>query len=196
MIDYKGESLNYKRSGKSLYFVFGLGLVVVFLVLAAQFESYVHPFVIMLTVPLAMAGALAGLYLLGGTLNVYTQIGLIMLVGLASKNGILIVEFTNQLRDKGVEFRQAIIEASSLRLRPIIMTSVTAIAGAVPLVLSSGAGSETRVAIAIVIMSGVASSTLFTLFIVPVAYSLLAGKTGSPGDVRRKLEKEEANAGG
>lgn len=194
VIDYKGESLNYKRSGKSLYFVFALGLVVVFLVLAAQFESYVHPFVIMLTMPLAMAGALGGLYLLGGTLNVYTQIGLIMLVGLASKNGILIVEFTNQLRDKGVEFRQAIIEASALRLRPIVMTSVTSIAGAVPLVLSSGAGSETRVAIAIVIMSGVASSTLFTLFIVPAAYSLLARKTGSPGDVRRQLEKEDINA--
>lgn len=193
VIDYKGESLNFKRSGKSLYFVFALGLIVVFLVLAAQFESYVHPFVIMLTVPLAMAGALLGLYLLDGSLNVYTQIGLIMLVGLASKNGILIVEFTNQLRDKGVEFRQAIVEASALRLRPIIMTSVTAIAGAVPLVISSGAGSETRVAIAIVIMSGVAASTVFTVFVVPVAYALLARRTGSPGDVRRRLEKEEAH---
>ncbi len=191
VIDYKGESLSFKRSGKSLYFVFALGLVVVFLVLAAQFESFVHPFVIMLTVPLAMAGALAGIYIFGGSLNVYTQIGLIMLVGLASKNGILIVEFINQLRDKGVDFTKAIIDASAVRLRPIIMTSVTAIAGAVPLVISTGAGSETRVAIAVVIMSGVASSTVFTLFVIPVTYSLLARRTGSPGDVRRQLEKED-----
>lgn len=191
VIDYKGESLSFKRSGGSLYFVFALGLVVVFLVLAAQFESYVHPFVIMLTVPLAVAGALGGIYLSGGSLNIYTQIGLIMLVGLASKNGILIVEFTNQLRDQGVEFKKSIIDASALRLRPIIMTSVTAIAGAVPLVISTGAGSETRVAIAVVIMYGVAASTIFTIFIVPVAYAILARKTGSPGDTRRRLEKEE-----
>src|SRR5690606_28348491 len=119
MIDYKGESLDYQTSGSSLAFIFVLGFVVVFLVLAAQFESYIHPFVIILTVPLSIAGALAGLYLTGNTLNVYTQIGLIMLIGLASKNGILIVEFANQLRDKGIEFSQALIEAAKIRVRPI-----------------------------------------------------------------------------
>lgn len=191
MIDYKGQSLDFKSSGSSMLFVFALGLVVVFLVLAAQFESYIHPLVIMLTVPLAITGALAGLYFTGGTLNIYTQIGLIMLVGLAAKNGILIVEFINQLRDKGMEFRQAVLDASSIRLRPIIMTGLTAVAGSVPLLLSSGAGAETRVAIGVVILCGVAAATLFTVIVVPVAYSLLARKTGSPGDVKRALEQEE-----
>lgn len=195
VMDYKGESLNLKRSGGSLYFVFMLGLAVVFLVLAAQFESFVHPLVIMLTVPLAIAGALGGLWWMDNSLNVYTQIGLIALVGLASKNGILIVEFINQLRDQGVEFKKAVVEASALRLRPIIMTSVTAVAGAIPLVLASGAGAETRIAIGIVIAFGVAAATIFTIFIIPVAYTLLARGTGSPGDVRRRLEAEEKKAG-
>jgi multidrug efflux pump len=194
VIDYKGESLNYQTSGGSLLFIFVLGFLVVFLVLAAQFESYIHPLIIILTVPLAISGALVGLYLTGNTLNVYTQIGLIMLVGLATKNGILIVEFANQLRDQGREFREALMEASAIRLRPIIMTSLTAIIGAVPLVLAHGAGAETRAAIGVVIMSGVAATTLFTLFIVPVAYDLMARKTGSPGDVRRQLEQEEKEA--
>lgn len=192
VIDYKGESLEYKRSGASLYFVFLLGLAVVYLVLAAQFESFVHPFVIILTVPLAMSGALLGLYLTGGTLNIYTQIGLIMLVGLAAKNGILIVEFINQLRDRGVDFDKAIVEAAAIRLRPIIMTSATAVAGAVPLIIAHGAGAETRTMIGVVIASGVTSATFFTVFVVPAAYSLLARKTGSPGDTSRRLKKEEA----
>lgn len=190
-IDYKGESLNFKRSGASLYFVFILGLVVVFLVLAAQFESFVHPLVIMLTVPLAISGAMLALYLTGGSLNIYTQIGLITLVGLAAKNGILIVEFINQLRDRGVEFNQAIIEASGVRLRPIIMTSVTAVAGAVPLIIAQGAGAETRMTIGVVIAAGVSSAMFFTVYVVPVAYALLARRTGSPGDTRRKLEEQE-----
>jgi len=190
VIDYKGQSKDYKYSGGSIYFVFLLGILVMFLVMAAQFESFVHPFVILLTIPLAMAGALAGLYLTGQTLNIYTQIGLIMLIGLAAKNGILIVEFTNQLRDEGRAFREALIEASALRLRPILMTSITAMAGAVPLIISGGAGSETRSAIGIVIFSGVAAATVFTLFIVPVAYQMISGKTGSPKDVARRLEKE------
>ena len=191
VIDYKGESLNYQTSGGSLFFIFMLGFLVVFLVLAAQFESYIHPLVIILTVPLAISGALVGLYLTGNSLNVYTQIGLIMLVGLATKNGILIVEFANQLRDEGREFRAALMEASQIRLRPILMTSITAMAGAIPLILASGAGSETRAAIGVVILFGVAATTAFTLFIVPVAYDLMARKTGSPGDVRRRLEKEK-----
>lgn len=189
-IDYKGESLDYQTSGSSLLFVFVLGFLIVFLVLAAQFESFIHPFVIILTVPLAISGALAGLYLTGNSLNVYTQIGLIMLIGLAAKNGILIVEFVNQLRDEGEEFSKALIKASQIRLRPIVMTGITTIAGSIPLLLSSGAGAETRIAIGIVILFGVSAATLFTLFIVPIAYDLMARGTGSPGDVERKLNQE------
>lgn len=191
VIDYKGQSRDFINSGSSIIFVFVMGLLVVFLVLAAQFESYVHPFVIMLTVPLAMGGGLLGLYLTGNSLNIYSQIGLIMLVGLAAKNGILIVEFANQLRDEGKPFDEALAEATSTRFRPIVMTGLTTIAGAVPLVLGSGAGAETRGVIGIVILFGVMAATLFTLYIVPVAYSLIARKTGSPGDVARKIETEE-----
>jgi multidrug efflux pump len=191
VIDYKGQSLDYKSSGASMMFIFLLGAFIVFLVLAAQFESYVHPLVIMLTVPLAMTGALAGLYFLDGTLNIYTQVGLIMLVGLAAKNGILIVEFVNQLRDQGTEFRQAILEASSIRLRPIVMTGITTAAGSLPLIMASGAGAETRVAIGVVILFGVLTATTFTIVVVPVAYSLLARRTGSPGDVKRALSKQQ-----
>ena len=190
VIDYKGESLDYQNSGSALLFVFVMGFIIVFLVLAAQFESFIHPFVIILTVPLAITGALAGLYLTGNTLNVYTQIGLIMLVGLAAKNGILIVEFANQLRDEGREFSDALIEAAHIRLRPIVMTGITTVSGSIPLILASGAGAETRVAVGIVIFSGVLAATFFTLFVVPLAYDLMCRKTGSPGDVQRKLEQE------
>ena len=189
-IDYKGQSRDFVNSGGSIIFVFMLGLVVVFLILAAQFESWIHPFVIMLTVPLATGGGLLGLYLTGGTLNIYSQIGLIMLVGLAAKNGILIVEFANQLRDEGRQFSRAIVEASETRFRPIVMTGLTTIAGAIPLVLSSGAGSETRIVIGVVVLTGVFAATFFTLFIVPVAYSLIARKTGSPNAVAERLEAE------
>lgn len=189
-IDYKGESLEYKRSGRSVYFVFLLSLVVVYLFLAGQFESFIHPFVILMTVPLAIAGALLGLYLTGGTVNIYSQIGMIMLVGLATKNGILIVEFINQLRDQGLAFREAILEASSKRLRPIIMTSVTTIMGAVPLVISSGAGAETRGVIGVVVMAGVVFSTMLTLIVVPVVYAFIAGRTGSPHALEKKLHEE------
>lgn len=190
-IDYKGLSLDYQSSGSSLLFIFLLGFIIVFLVLAAQFESYIHPLVIILTVPLAIMGALAGLYFTGNSLNVYTQIGLIMLIGLAAKNGILIVEFVNQLRDQGEEFSKALMEASQIRLRPIVMTGITTVAGSLPLILSSGAGAETRVAIGVVILFGVAAATMFTLFIVPVAYDILARNTGSPGDVQRELDKQQ-----
>ncbi len=193
VIDYKGQSLDFKSSGTSMSFIFILGSMIVFLVLAAQFESYIHPLVIMLTVPLAMTGALAGLYFSGGSLNIYTQVGLIMLIGLSAKNGILIVEFINQLRDQGAEFRRAILEASSIRLRPIMMTGITTAAGSIPLILSFGAGAETRAAIGIVILFGVLTATVFTVIIVPVAYSLLARGSGSPGDVQRQLEQEETS---
>ncbi|MGE4312908.1 MAG: efflux RND transporter permease subunit [Pseudobdellovibrionaceae bacterium] len=190
-IDYKGESLDYENSSSSLLLIFLLGIVMVFLVLAAQFESYIHPLIIILTVPLAITGALFGLYVTGNTLNVYSEIGLIMLVGLAAKNGILIVEFVNQLRDEGMEFDRALREAAHIRLRPILMTGITTVAGSIPLILSFGAGAETRITIGIVILFGVTAATLFTLFIVPVAYDLLARKTGSPGDVARELERQE-----
>ena len=190
VIDYKGQSRDFITSGGSIIFVFVLGLAVVFLVLAAQFESYIHPLVIMLTVPLATGGGLLGLFLFGGTLNIYSQIGLIILVGLAAKNGILIVEFANQLRDEGVRFSKALLEASEVRFRPIVMTGLTTIAGSVPLILSSGAGAETRFGIGIVVFTGVLAATFFTLFIVPVAYSLIARKTGSPGDVEKRLNEE------
>jgi multidrug efflux pump len=192
IVDYKGQSQDFRSSGGGILFVFLLGIAVVYLVLAAQFESWVHPFVIMLTVPLAMAGALLGLWLTGQTLNIYSEIGLIMLVGLAAKNGILIVEFANQLRDQGKAFREALLEAADVRLRPIVMTGITTAAGSIPLLMSSGAGAETRVVIGTVILSGVLAATLFTLFVVPVAYDLLARRTGSPGDVARRLEREAA----
>ncbi len=189
-VDFKGQSQDFRASTAGILFVFVLGVAVVFLVLAAQFESWVHPFVIMFTVPLAMAGALFGLWLTGQTMNIYSEIGLIMLVGLAAKNGILIVEFANQLRDQGREFREALLEAADTRLRPIVMTGITTAAGSVPLLLSSGAGAETRVVIGTVILFGVLAATLFTLFVVPVAYDLLARRTGSPGEVARRLEAE------
>lgn len=193
MVDYKGLSRDFQTSGGSVMFIFLLGILITFLVLAAQFESYIHPLVIMLTVPLAILGGMIGLYVTGSSFNLYSQIGLIMLVGLAAKNGILIVEFANQLRDRGTEFTEALLEASSARLRPILMTSLTAVAGAVPLVVSSGAGSETRFVIGIVVIFGVLVATFLTLFLVPVAYSLLARKTGSPGDVERKLIQQQAH---
>lgn len=192
LIDYKGQSRDFMESGASIVFVFLLGIVVVFLVLAAQFESYVHPFIIMLTVPLAMGGGLFGLYVFDGSLNIYSQIALIILVGLAAKNGILIVEFANQLRDRGEAFDDALLHAARVRFRPIIMTGLTTVAGAIPLILSSGAGSETRIVIGIVVFSGVLAATLFTLFVVPVAYALLARGTRSPGEVARRLEQESA----
>jgi len=191
VIDYKGESLDFQSAQSSIIFIFLLGLIVVFLVLAAQFESYIHPFVIILTVPLSLTGALLGIWLTNGTLNIYTQVSLIILVGLSAKNGILIVEFANQLRNDGIEFSKALRQACLARLRPIIMTGITTVAGSLPLILASGPGAETRRAIGIVIFSGVSAGILFTLFIIPVAYDLFARKTGAPDDVKRQLEREK-----
>ncbi len=190
VFDYKGQSQDLKSSGASLLFVFLLGLVVVYLVLAAQFENWIHPFVIMLTVPLAISGALYGLWVTGSSLNIYSQIGLVMLVGLSAKNGILIVEFANQLRDEGQPFDEALSTAARLRFRPIVMTGITTAAGSLPLILSAGAGAETRFAIGVVVFSGVIAATAFTLFVVPTAYGLLARNTGSPRSVQRRLERE------
>jgi multidrug efflux pump len=187
-IDYKGESQLYQESGSSFVFIFALALAVTYLVLAAQFESWIHPLVIMLTVPLALVGAYVGLFLAGFSINIYSQIGLVMLIGLAAKNGILIVEFANQLRDSGIEFTEAIKRASMQRLRPIVMTGFTTLFSALPLVLASGPGAESRAVIGMVIFAGVLFSVFMTLFIVPTAYYYLARRTGSPLKRTRKLE--------
>lgn len=189
-IDLKGESREFRETGSAIYFTFLFALIAVYLFLAAQFENWVHPLVIMMTVPLAVVGALWGLFLSGATLNIYTQIGLIMLVGLAAKNGILIVEFTNQLRDEGYEFMKALKTAALARLRPILMTSFATAAGALPLIFASGAGAESRFPIGVVIFSGVIFSTVFTLFVVPSFYAMLAKHTKSPLSTGRKLEAE------
>ena len=191
-IDYKGQSLEYKESSSQLAFTFALALLIVFLVLAAQFESFIHPLIIILTVPLAVAGAMFGLWATGATLNIYSQIGIVMLVGLAAKNGILIVEFANQLRDEGKAVRDALVEACVTRFRPIVMTSLSTSIGAVPLMLWQGAGSQSRFAIGIVIFAGVVFSTLLTLFVVPAFYSLLARFTRSPNAIAREIEALEA----
>jgi multidrug efflux pump len=190
-IDYKGQSLLLKESGSSILLVFVLALLITFLVLAAQFESFIHPFVILLTVPLALVGAFAGLELMGMSLNIYSQIGIVMLIGLAAKNGILIVEFANQLRDKGVLFEQALINAAQQRLRPIVMTTFTTVISAVPLVLASGPGAESRMVIGVVIFAGVSLASIFTLFIVPGAYYWLCQNTGSPQAIANEIAKEQ-----
>ena len=192
IINYKGESLEYRSNQSSILMVFALALVIVFLVLAAQFESFVHPFVVMLTVPLGFAGALGGLLITGETMTIYSQLALIMLIGLATKNGILIVEFINQLRDKGIGFETAVIQGSALRLRPILMTAFTTVAGSIPLLMATGAGSESRFAIGIIVFFGVLVSSLLTLFVVPSMYALLARKTTSPEYVGQQLEQQIA----
>lgn len=191
-IDYKGPSLDFVDSGSSTYLVFALALVVTFLVLAAQFESFIHPLIIMLTVPLAITGALSTLWLAGMSLNIYSQIGLIILIGIAAKNGILIVEFINQLRDEGHDFNEAILNATGKRLRPIVMTALTTAIGSLPLIFSSGAGAETRLVIGTVILSGVIVATVFTLFMVPVMYRLWARHTASPKATGVQLENQLA----
>ena len=179
-VNWKGESRELQQSGGEVLVTFALALLIVYLALAAQFESFVHPLVIMLTVPLGVLGALLGLLLTGGTINLFSQIGIVMLVGLAAKNGILIVEFANQLRDAGHGVHAAIVEAASVRLRPILMTSIATVMGALPLVVFGGPGSASRAAIGIVVVSGVSFSTLLSLFVVPAFYALLAKYTRSP----------------
>jgi len=171
--DLAGQSREFRATGQSLLVVFVLALAFIYLVLAAQFESFRDPVIIMLTVPLSMTGALAALYFTGGTLNVYSQIGLITLVGLITKHGILIVEFANQQQEAGKERLEAVVEAATLRLRPILMTTGAMIFGAVPLALAAGAGAESRQQIGWVIVGGMILGTLLTLFVVPSVYTLL-----------------------
>lgn len=182
--DLDGESREFRETGNEFYLTFVLAILFIYLVLAAQFESFVGPFVIMLTVPLAMLGAAAAMYWLskggsGGTLNVYSRIGLVMLVGLITKNGILIVEFANQLRRAGREKLDAVVEASTLRLRPILMTTLATVLGAIPLAFSHGAGAEARQAIGWVVVGGMIVGTMLTLFVVPTFYSLFVRKVGA-----------------
>jgi multidrug efflux pump len=186
--DLDGESREFRETGWEMYITMGLAVIFIYLVLSAQFESFVGPVVIMLSVLPAWTGAVLAMWInskLGpeGTLNVYSQIGLVMLVGLITKNGILIVEFTNQLRRKGEEKFQAVIEASTLRLRPILMTTLATVLGAMPLALSSGAGAEARRAIGWVIVGGMSLGTLLTLFIIPTIYTVLVRRVRTPGEV-------------
>lgn len=191
-----GAARDQQEAGGAVAAAFCLALLLVFLVLAAQFESWITPAVIMLTVPLAAAGGLFGLVMAGSSLNIYSQIGLIILIGVAAKNGILIVEFANQLRDQGRSIQEAIIESSTLRLRPIIMTSIATAFGALPLVLWQGAGAGSRQTIGVVIFSGAIFATLLTLFVVPVIYGALARFTRSPEYTARKIDEWEAREAG
>ncbi len=180
--DLNGTSREFRSSQGALAIVFVLALLFIFLVLSAQFESFIDPFVIMLSVPLSMIGALLALKWSGGSLNVYSQIGLITLVGLITKHGILIVEFTNQLREQGLEMIDALVQAASQRLRPILMTTGAMVLGAIPLATASGAGAESRTQIGWVIVGGMSLGTLLTIFVVPVMYTLFARKK-TPGAI-------------
>jgi multidrug efflux pump len=194
-IGYTGQSKDFRDSSNAIYVTFAMALLVVFLVLAAQFESWINPFIIMLTVPLAVTGGLAALAITGQSLNIYSQIGMILLIGLMTKNGILIVEFANQLRERGYSVREAVIESSVLRLRPILMTSIAMIGGAIPLAWSTGAGAEARNAIGSVIVGGVTVSTLLTVLVVPSIYLLIGGYTKPATYVGELLDKLRAQTG-
>jgi multidrug efflux pump len=195
-LDWDGQTREFTRTGQQLYFTFLLALAVVYLVLAAQFESFVHPVIIMVTVPLALLGAVFGLKLFGLTVNIFSQIAVIMLIGIAAKNGVLIVEFANQLRDRGVEFVDAVVQASVTRLRPVLMTSLCTAFGALPLMLATGAGSEQRRPIGIVVFFGMTVAVFLTLFAVPTIYALLARKTRSPQHVSRLVDRLMGAPGG
>jgi multidrug efflux pump len=191
--ELNGVSREFRSSSGALGLVFVLALVFIFLVLSAQFESFVDPFVILLAVPLSMVGALLAMRLTGGTLNVFSQIGLITLVGLITKHGILIVEFSNQLRQQGRETLEAVVEAASLRLRPILMTTGAMVLGAVPLAIASGAGAESRQQIGWVIVGGMSLGTVLTLFVVPTVYTLFARKA-VPGAIKTEADPAPAGA--
>jgi multidrug efflux pump len=189
VVMWDGESGEYMRAGQQMYLTFLFAIAIVFLVLAAQFESFVHPLIIMVTVPLALLGAVFGLKLYGATVNIFSQIAVVMLIGIAAKNGVLIVEFANQLRDQGVEFMEAVVRAATTRLRPVLMTSLCTAFGALPLLFATGAGAEQRTPIGIVVFYGTLVSVFLTLFAVPAVYSILARNTKSPQHVSRILDR-------
>ena len=165
-----------------------LALLIMFLVLAAQFGSFIHPIVIFITAPIAIIGGMVGLYIGHSTFNIYSQIGMIMLMGLAAKNAILIVEFINQLREQGVSFLKAVIDGSVVRLRPVLMTAISTLFGSIPLVLANGAGAENRFTIGLVIFFGISIATFITLFAVPVVYAKIAKHTKPRNHHAKKLE--------
>jgi HAE1 family hydrophobic/amphiphilic exporter-1 len=169
------EAATLGETSSGLIVTFGIALAVVFLVLSAQFESFVSAVIVMATVPLGLACAVFALLLTGGSLNVYSQIGLVLLVGIMAKNGILIVEFADQLRERGATVREAIVEATSVRLRPVMMTMIATVLGGLPLVLADGAGAEAREVLGWIIVGGLGLATLATLYVTPVTYLLLAG---------------------
>jgi len=175
--DYKGESRQFKTEGGALETTFFLSILVIYLVLAAQFESWRDPFVILMSVPLSIFGAMTFLFLGFASINIYTQVGLITLIGLIAKNGILIVEFANQLRLRdGLDRRAAVEQAAQIRLRPILMTTVAMLVAMIPLLIASGPGAVSRFDIGLVIVTGLGIGTLFTLFIVPAVYLLVAAR--------------------
>ncbi len=183
-----GPARDYAESSSNIAFAFGFALILIYLVFAAQFESFVDPFIIMLTVPLALAGALLSLWMFGQTLNIFSEIGMIMLIGLVTKNGILIVEFANQKREQGMSKREAVLHAAQQRLRPILMTSLATSFGALPIALSLGAASSSRVPLGIVVVGGLIFSLILTLFVIPAMYSFLA-----PEKEHKAEEKQNVN---
>jgi multidrug efflux pump len=189
VIRWGGQAKDYLEASGALGFALGMALLLVFLVLAAQFESWIQPAVIMLTVPLAALGGLCGLALAGSSINIYSEVGLIILVGISAKNGILLVEFANQLRAQGHAVREAMLEAATVRLRPIVMTSLSAVMGATPLMLARGPGAGSQRTIGVVVFTGAIFGTLLTVFVVPVFYNLFAGAgrraTGAAQDEAR-----------
>ncbi len=193
-VSYRGQSLEFRESSSALYVTFLMALIVVYLVLAAQFESFIHPLIILLSTPLALTGGLLALHMTGQTLNIFSQIGMILLIGLMAKNGILVVEFANQLRDRGLTVMEAALEASVVRLRPILMTSIATVLGAVPLAMATGAGAESRRALGVVIVGGITVSTVVTLFAIPALYLILAPFTKPAGAIERLLADMEDRA--
>lgn len=186
-----GPSKDYVESSSSLSFAFGLALILIYLVLAAQFESFIDPFIIMFTVPLALAGAVLTLMWFGETLNIFSQIGVIMLIGLVAKNGILIVEFANQRKEQGLDRLDAIKDAAAARFRPILMTSLSTILGTLPIALALGEGSESRVSMGIAVIGGLVFSTILTLFVIPAIYSYLSSKYSNVQKMEMRMEEEE-----
>src|SRR5215203_3951117 len=186
-----GSSRDYQESSSNIGFAFFLALGLIFLILAAQFESFIDPFIIMITVPLALAGAILSLWIFDQTLNIFSQIGMIMLIGLVTKNGILIVEFANQQRELGLSKMEAVTEAANQRLRPILMTSLATSLGALPIALSLGASSTSRVPLGVVVVCGIMFSLILTLFIIPAIYTFLSGKHKNAGMVSKPVEAQE-----
>jgi multidrug efflux pump len=191
-VDLAGQSREFRESGSALYFAFVLALIFVFMVLAAQFESLLHPFTVLLAVPLAVTGALAALWIAGSTLNIYSQIGMILLIGLVSKNSILLVTYANELRIAGRDALEAMREAGRIRLRPILMTSVASVFGALPIALGLGAGAGSRRPLGYAIIGGLVVSTIITLYLVPAVFVLFERLRGTrPAEAKQRIRERE-----